>query len=191
MCLFLALNMGLSNVLPVASLGRPGHRSAGYTDENVYVPWVQHTAHKHLTPGHPVGRPPPSHKQSPDKLVYAYVPFPFPRCEQGRRSVHHHHGNPPFFFSGVWGRGPMVYALLSGPVVYTLFPFFPKERVHTTTFLLYDLGVGRQTKRGGVPQWWCMLFIFPGVKLKSLQPLAAAGGSAKITRLTDLQKQRD
>ena len=59
-------------------LGHPGHRSsrpgtrflpAGHPDENVCVPWVPHTAHKLLTPGHrstgrenppphPVGRPP-------------------------------------------------------------------------------------------------------------------------------------
>ena len=38
---------------------------AGYPGENVYVPWVPHTAHKLLTPGHrsgdpghPVGRTP-------------------------------------------------------------------------------------------------------------------------------------
>ena len=61
-------------------LGHPGHRSsrpgtrflpAGDPDENVYVPWVPHTAHKLLTPGHrsgdPVGRPPPrpgSHRKN-------------------------------------------------------------------------------------------------------------------------------
>ena len=42
-------------------LGHPGHRSsrpgtrflpAGCPDENVYVPWVPHTAHKLLPPGH-------------------------------------------------------------------------------------------------------------------------------------------
>ena len=40
---------------------------AGCPDENVYVPWVPHTQHKLLTPGHrsedpwhPVGRPPPT-----------------------------------------------------------------------------------------------------------------------------------
>ena len=74
-------------------LGHPGHRSsrpgtrflpAGYPDENVYVPWVPHIAHKLWTPGHrsgeppphPVGRPPPP-GQSPEKLVYVYVPSPF------------------------------------------------------------------------------------------------------------------
>ena len=55
-------------------LGHPGQRlslpgtqilPAGCPDANVYVPWVPHTAHKLLTPGHretpghPVGRPPP------------------------------------------------------------------------------------------------------------------------------------
>ena len=59
---------------------------AGCPDENVYVPWVLHTAHKLLTP---VGRPlatrsrrplatrsgdplPPG--QSPEKFVYVYHP---------------------------------------------------------------------------------------------------------------------
>ena len=53
--------------------------------------------------------------------------------------------------------------------MYTLFPFFPKEMVYTIAvlsrkckhhsfFLLCDLGVGRQTKREGVPRWWCILF---------------------------------
>ena len=37
---------------------------AGYPAENVYVPWVPHTTHKHLAPGHPVGRPPPHHSST-------------------------------------------------------------------------------------------------------------------------------
>ena len=46
--------------------------------ENVYIPRVPQTAHKHLTPGHPIGRPPPlSPMQSPDKVVHVCVPFPF------------------------------------------------------------------------------------------------------------------
>ena len=76
-------------------LGHPGHRSsrpgtpilpAGYPDENVYVPWVPHTAHKLLTPGHRSGDPwspgretPPPPGQSPENFVYVYVPFPFLR----------------------------------------------------------------------------------------------------------------
>ena len=57
---------------------------AGYPDENACIPWVPHTAHKLLTPGHrsgdpwPPGRettPPPG--QSPEKFVYVYMPFPF------------------------------------------------------------------------------------------------------------------
>ena len=79
-------------------LGHPGHRSsrpgtrflpAGYPDENVYIPWVPHTAHKlwplatgRETPGHPVGRPPPSTRAVTGKFVYVYVPFPFLKdCE--------------------------------------------------------------------------------------------------------------
>ena len=50
---------------------------AGHPEENVYVPWVLHIAHKHLSPGHPVGRAPSSPRQSPDEIVYVYVPFPF------------------------------------------------------------------------------------------------------------------
>ena len=63
-------------------LGHPGHRfsrpgtrflPAGYPDENVYVPWVPHTAHKLLTPGHRSGEPPPPPPgQSPEKFVYVY-----------------------------------------------------------------------------------------------------------------------
>ena len=54
----------------------PGHRSsrpgtrflpAGYPDENVYVPWVPHTAHKLLTPGHRSGDPPPSGRETPPR----------------------------------------------------------------------------------------------------------------------------
>ena len=56
---------------------------AGYPDENVYVPWVPHTARKLLTPGHRSGDPPtwsgdpPPPGQSPERFVYVYVPFPF------------------------------------------------------------------------------------------------------------------
>ena len=48
----------------------------------VYVPWVPHTAHKLLTPGHRSGDPwPPCREtptppgQSPENFVYVYVPF--------------------------------------------------------------------------------------------------------------------
>ena len=74
-------------------LGHPGHRSsrpgtrflpAGYPDENAYVPWVPHTAHKLLTPGHRSGDSPPTRSgdppppgQSPENFIYVYVPFPF------------------------------------------------------------------------------------------------------------------
>ena len=77
-------------------LGHPGHRSsrpgtrflpAGYPDENVYVPWVPHTAHKLLTPGHrsgeppppphPVGRPPPARAVT-GKICLCLCAFSFP-----------------------------------------------------------------------------------------------------------------
>ena len=52
----------------------------------------------------------------------------------------------------------MVYTLLSGPMVYTPIYCFPRKMVYTIAFfLLCDLGVGRQTEKGGVPLWWCML----------------------------------
>ena len=44
--------------------------------------------------------------------------------------------------------------------VYPFPLFFPRKRVYTIAFLLCDLGVGRQTEKGGVPRWWCILF-FP------------------------------
>ena len=66
---------------------------------------------------------------------------------------------PSFFpFSG--SEASMVYTLLSGPMVYTLFPCFPRKMVYNIAFLLCDLGVGRQTEKRGVPRWWCIVF-FP------------------------------
>ena len=59
----------------------------------------------------------------------------------------------------------MVYTLLSGPMVYTLFPLFPQgNAILRSFFLLCDFVVERQTKRGGLPQWWCILF-FPLAKI--------------------------
>ena len=49
----------------------------GYPDKKIYVPWVPRIAHKSLTPGLPVGRPPRSPEGSPAKKIYVYVPFPF------------------------------------------------------------------------------------------------------------------
>ena len=55
----------------------------------------------------------------------------------------------------------VLYTFLSGPMVYTLFPCFPQENgIHHSFFLLCDLGVGRQTEKGGVPRWWCILSFF-------------------------------
>ena len=61
-----------------------------------------------------------------------------------------------YFFSG--SEASMVYALLSGPMVHTLFLCFSRKMVYTVAFLLCDLRVGRQTEKGGLPLWWCMLF---------------------------------
>ena len=55
----------------------------------------------------------------------------------------------------------MVYTLLSGPMVYTLFHCFPRKMVYTIVFLLCDPGVGRQTEKRGVPRWRCILFFPP------------------------------
>ena len=50
----------------------------------------------------------------------------FPDTSREEKSIHHHRGNRSFFlFPGL--RLSMVYTLLSGPMVYTLFPCFPKE----------------------------------------------------------------
>ena len=89
---------------------------------------------------------------------------------QGRRKYTPPSWNP-LYVPG--SEASMVYTL-SGPMVYTLLPRFPKEVVHTIAvfprkwytpkpFLVCDLGVGRQSKRGGVPWWWCML-LFPWKK---------------------------
>ena len=53
-----------------------------------------------------------------------------------------------FFFFRVWGS--MVYTLLSGPMVYTLFPCFPRKMVYTTAFFaLWPRGrVTAREKRG-------------------------------------------
>ena len=76
-----------------------------------------------------------------------------------KKSIHHPPWkNPPFFFFGVWGS--MVYTLLAG--TYCVYPFslvFPRKNgIHHSFFLLCDLGVGRQTEKGGVPRWWYTLF---------------------------------
>ena len=72
----------------------PESSRPGYPDENVYVPWVPHTAHKLLTPGHRSGDPPPPGRetppppgQSPENFVYVSVPFPFPEQRPGEAST--------------------------------------------------------------------------------------------------------
>ena len=80
---------------------------AGHPDENVYIPWVPHRAHKLLTlghrsgdpwppgretPGHPVRRPPPP-GQSPQKFVYPVLPF-LAFLEKGKEN---HQKNKDFY----------------------------------------------------------------------------------------------
>ena len=58
------------SVTPVTDPGsRPGTRflPVGCPDENVYVPWVPHTAHKLLTPGHRSGDPWPPRSGDPPR----------------------------------------------------------------------------------------------------------------------------
>ena len=64
-----------------------------------------------------------------------------------------------------------MYTLLSGPMVYTLFPCFPRKVVYTIAFLLCDLGVGRQTEKRGVPRWWCILFFPLGLREVTCLPI--------------------
>ena len=57
---------------------------AGYPDENVYIPWVPHTAHKLLTPGHRSGDPWPPGRETPPtravtgKICLCLCAFSFP-----------------------------------------------------------------------------------------------------------------
>ena len=73
----------------------------------------------------------------------------------GRKSIHHHRGNPPFSFSE--SEASMVFALLSGPMVYTLFPCYPKDMVYTIAlFCSVTSGSGDRPRKemchgGGVP----------------------------------------
>ena len=54
---------------------------AGCPDENVYVSWVLHTAHKRLTPGHPIGRPPLTQAVT-GQTCLCLCAFSFPDCSR-------------------------------------------------------------------------------------------------------------
>ena len=73
----------------------------------------------------------------------------------------------PSFFFRVWGS--MVYTLLSGPMVYTLFSCFPRKMVYTIAFFaLWPRGRATdQEKRG--PTVVCLLF-FPWTAKKKKRP---------------------
>ena len=62
------------SVAPVTNpTGRvPGRRKKKNIYIYIYIPWVPHTAHKFLTPGHPVGRPPP-HPGSHRKTLFTLM----------------------------------------------------------------------------------------------------------------------
>ena len=64
-------------------------------------------------------------------IRFAPPPQPLPKFRE-EKSIHHHRGDPPFFFCRLWGS--MVYTLLSRPMVYTLFPCFPRKMVYTIAF---------------------------------------------------------
>ena len=57
----------------------PGHQSSRPGTRTKMLMFLGFHAQplKHLTPGYPVGRPPPSPRQPLDKIVYVYVPFLF------------------------------------------------------------------------------------------------------------------
>ena len=42
-----------------------------------------------------------------------------------------------------------MYTLLSGPMAYTLFPYFPRELIYTIAFFALRPRRGRQTEKGG------------------------------------------
>ena len=59
-------------------LSRSPVLQTGHPDKNIYVPWVPKIAHKHSTPGLPVGRLAGHQTEgSPAKMFYVYVPFSF------------------------------------------------------------------------------------------------------------------
>ena len=96
---------------------------------------------------------------SPETVLSKQYSARFPvkkRLPFSGKQIHHHRGDPPFFFFRVWGS--TVYTLLSGPMVYTLFPLFSRKMVYTIAFLLCDLGVGRQTEKRGFPRWCILSF---------------------------------
>ena len=66
---------------------------AGYPDKNVYLPWVPHTAHKLLTPGHRSGDPWPPGRETPPtravagKICLCLCAFSFPEQLRDRRCI--------------------------------------------------------------------------------------------------------
>ena len=81
--------------------------------------------------------------------------------QQGRKKYTPPPWKPSFF--SFWGlRLYGVYGIPFFPDLWCI-PFslvFPGKWYTPWVFLLCDLGVGRQTEKGGVPRWWCILF-FP------------------------------
>ena len=103
-------------------------------------PLCHTTADKHCTSWcgiPPLLFPPPKLPTKNLQFVRQYAP----RLYQGRNT-----STVVFFFLGVWGSN--LYTP-SGPLVYTLFLNFPKQSYTPWPFALCDLGVWRETERGG------------------------------------------
>ena len=60
---------------------------------------------------------------------------------------------------------------------------FPGNRIHHSCFVLCDLGVGRQTEKGGVPEWWCIL-LFPcnDKQGRCIPAMTNRGGASRTVR---------
>ena len=111
------------------------------------------------------------HMSRPHTAGILYTPLPLEGYFRGEYT-------PPWkpsFFSYSVSEASMVYTLLPDLwcIRYTRFLCFPRKMVNTIAILLLcDPGVGRQTEKGGVPRWWCIL-LFPLQKSEKLKKAVA------------------
>ena len=120
-----------------------GHRSSRPGTRTIIFMFLGlRTQHKNIWPlATWSGDPRPSPKKTPDKIIYVYVPFRLRRKKVYTTTV----ATLFFFFAFSGSEASMVYTLLSGPMVYTLFPCFRKEMVYTrmrkegATMVVYTL----------------------------------------------------
>ena len=85
----------------------------------------------------------------------------------------------------------MVYTLLSGPMVYTVYPLplFSQENGIHHSFLLCDLGVGRQTEKEGCHGRGALLFFLGSFGTHLTTPaLKTENFSKKLGRFSKTQK---